>query len=376
MSGEWEGGTLLSYCNSTKRTLLRYKYLKRKRSPIAKKGCKISKQPPERNWYYEVANPKRLGDDVVIELPMVIDIHDPTDRANIVKSIQQMHRVKPGDTMQLDFSNVEKVISGGMLLFYAELRNICNVMPGIKVKVICPKNLKVLQVLKQIKLLDFTSTECDIIPSDDDVVYWRFSHGMQVDAQRIYNGVKSGVLPSEIAKKLQGGMNEAVTNVIHHGYKYRQRNLSTVKIDTESWWMFSQIKDDQLTVVICDLGIGIPESLPYSYGDVFRDIIKKGRLVLDDAAKIKLAVDERLSATQKPHRGRGLKTITGLAKVIPKSYVIIYSNKGAHISNCNAGKAKDGIVKYNDSINGTIISFSFPIEKGRGHEQGNSLINR
>lgn len=60
-------------------------------------------------------------------------------------------------------------------------------------------------------------------------------------------------------QNLYAGVIEAMTNSIHHAYESGRGD--GIEMIDKRWWMFSQKRDGKLTVVFCDLGIGISHSL-------------------------------------------------------------------------------------------------------------------
>ncbi len=86
----------------------------------------------------------------------------------------------------------------------------------------------------------------------------------QMDGQRALEllGDLDDRLPSRLQRGLYDGIVEAMTNANHHAYEQiRDDGLRHEDLQKE-WWMFSQVRENRLSVSFCDLGIGIPRSLP------------------------------------------------------------------------------------------------------------------
>jgi hypothetical protein len=125
--------------------------------------------------------------------------------------------------------------------------------------------------------------------------------------------------------------------------------------------MFAQYKDEKLTIAICDLGIGIPESLrkkpelkewlssPVNYA-------KRRR----DTALIEIAVQSTRSRTQMPHRGKGLKEMLELVKNGTVGGFRIFSKKGGF--DYRSFEDKETAKDYKTAINGTIIQWQISLE--------------
>jgi hypothetical protein len=152
-------------------------------------------------------------------------------------------------------------------------------------------------------------------------------------------------------------MSEAVTNTIHWAYKDNQ---------PKEWRMFAQYKKGNLTVAICDLGIGIPCSLrgKPELKEQLTSLIHKAKNK-QDTALIDIAVESNRSRTKLSHRGKGLKDMLELVKDGTVGGFRIYSNKGSF--DYNALNKKESGKDFKSAINGTIIQWQLSVESS--HEQ-------
>jgi len=257
----------------------------------------------------------------------------------------------------LDFSATEKMSAEGALLFLAELRRlIWHVKGGVEVGCILPHNNKVAQVLKQIGVLDLLSVSSSIVPVDDDVINWRTAHGRLVLGEK-YDDILEhydGAIAEVLQDKLYTGITEAMTNVINHAYDLERDDGLDVKVEKD-WWMFSQQMNGFLTIVFCDLGAGIPRTLPAKRASVWRKILKGGRT--SDADVIKFAAEDSVSRTRKEYRGKGLGQIVRVVSGLPQASVQIFSNRGVYSV---TGGSKQS-ASYGDSILGTLIFWRIPL---------------
>jgi hypothetical protein len=96
-------------------------------------------------------------------------------------------------------------------------------------------------------------------------------------------------------------MSEAITNAKKHAYPLDEEYKTR-------WWMFSQVKDKELTVVICDLGIGIPASLMKKpeMEDYLRKIVNLGSARKQDRALVQVAINSYKTSSKMSYRGKGL----------------------------------------------------------------------
>jgi hypothetical protein len=143
-----------------------------------------------------------------------------------------------------------------------------------------------------------------------------------------------------------------MTNAHQHAYIDQRGDGITTPSTYRPWWMFSQEKDGKLSVVFCDLGIGIPSSLPRTRPRLWHLMrnMTQGR-------QIEGAVRESQTRTKKQHRGKGLRQIIQTISSSEGGKAIILSNKGWY--SMKAGKRASG--DFSDSIMGTVIYWRMPL---------------
>lgn len=125
--------------------------------------------------------------------------------------------------------------------------------------------------------------------------------------------------------------------------------------------MLSQELDGILTVAICDLGVGIPRSLPSSStykAATIREFWRSTGLDKTDGSAISVAVQLGRSRTDEKQRGHGLADIVEAVKLATGGRVLITSNRGIFVS----VDGKDNVYNHPRSANGTLVYWSVPIE--------------
>lgn len=121
--------------------------------------------------------------------------------------------------------------------------------------------------------------------------------------------------------------------------------------------MFSQARTGYLTVVFCDLGIGIPNTLPLKKPSLYERIVSLGRAGSDGAC-IEDAIEDSRTRTHLPERGRGLGNIVNVVSKLKGGIVMVLSNHGFYLSrNGTSPKTYD----LKDSILGTLIYWRVPL---------------
>ena len=108
-------------------------------------------------------------------------------------------------------------------------------------------------------------------------------------------------------------------------------------------------------VLFCDLGIGIPGSLPQKRPQLWRRLLSIG-VANSDSHVIAEAVKLSVTRTGKHYRGKGLKQLQDAVRDHEEGALTIYSNRGVY-------NWKGGTVTYDDyesSIMGTLIQWRIP----------------
>jgi hypothetical protein len=290
-----------------------------------------------------------------------------TNRTTLLHSLEELRRLfhTPSSApIHLDFSRVTRLNVEGFLLVVAELQRCVSATYG-RHPLTCTHSLndKVCQVFEQIELGKFLGTSTGATPADDDVVHWRFVQGRRVEGEK-YEAVLSDFndeLPESMQESLFIGITEAMTNVANHADELpRADGFSFTCL--EKWWMFSQYRDGRLTVTFCDLGAGIPRTLPIKRPALAKLMRSLGWY--DDANAIRHSIKDSISRTQEDHRGKGLGQIARLVDSTPGAFVNILSNSGVYGRSAQiSGGVGHKLRNYRDSIFGTMIVWSIPIQK-------------
>ena len=131
--------------------------------------------------------------------------------------------------------------------------------------------------------------------------------------------------------------------------------------ESTDWWMFSQEKDGMLSVVFCDLGIGIPLTLPIKKPGLWKQLITMSTHVSDGLA-ILGAINDSITRTGKSYRGKGLRQLLEVVMASNSGMLSVYSNRGCYLYK----DGKHSSSNYKDSICGTLIAWKIPITESEG----------
>lgn len=305
-----------------------------------------------------------LSQFTILEAPKIFDLFGENSRSNVVRFIRRFRKLILGECEKIlfDFRNTTRFVADATLLFTAEVsRAACLYNGRLVYKCLPPKNYKATQVMQQIGLLRLFRTHSRIEPVDDDVIKWRYATGQGAAGEKYDDilGGYEGVIAEALSSKLFTGLTEAMTNVHHHAYIVRRKDQLMYDESYKPWWMFSQERNGRLNVLFCDLGVGIPETIPLTRVELFKKLVTLG-LAGSDSSIIEKTIEDSRTRTKKSYRGKGLSQIVETLSAYENSNVLIYSNSGA----VRISGSKVQRTDYAESIMGTLIAWSVPLTGG------------
>ena len=327
---------------------------------------------------------EQLRTIITLPMPPFITIFLNKNRTKLLKVTNKLrdYYFRKNICMKLDFSETKKMFTEGTLYLLAELETLKVTNPDIQFSLIPSKEIIVNQVLKQTGILELlgVSLNFEDMEFDETVKYWKYSSGHKVEMDSAEDMLDDfdDLLSESSSTSIFNSITEAVTNCHHHAYL--EKRFINDPMKAKKWWIFSQEKDNKLSICVCDLGIGISKSLLRNSENVAEDwfsslknFLKSHKEKYDrDSASIKAAIEIGNTRTNLVNRGKGLNQIINQISTLcdHKASIAILSNKGSYI--INRGMIEDrpltGIVDgfslpYKQSIDGTVILWEIPIDK-------------
>lgn len=294
-----------------------------------------------------------------LRAPRIFAITEKNVRRKLLRFISGLREtiVLQRRSVKIDFTDTEKMFADGTLLFYAELSRLIRLKGNVDIKCAPPRNEKVAQVLKQVGIFDLVGYRRKVETTHDDVIHWRSANGHEVIGEKFDEvlGHYDGQITEALSQKLYLGFTEAMTNCHHHAYIRVRPDGLNIADEPKDWWMFSQERDGWLTVVFCDLGIGIPGTLPIQKPTLWQRIELFGSRL--DAHAIQEAIGVSRTRTGLHHRGKGLKQLVDVVAHEDQGQISIFSNKGRF----TLKSQKEIISQFKDDIHGTLIFWKVPI---------------
>lgn len=293
-----------------------------------------------------------------------IDTNDRREKLSSFLHKIRINLVLRGKGICIDFSASKQFVADGMLLFVAELNRAMQ-LSGNRLIVRCvpPKKNKLRQVLQQIGLFRiFKYRYTGVRSHDEDVVHWRFAKGIKVEGSTYEHllGPYNGRITEALQSKLYVGLVEGMKNVRHHAHLQTRKDSLNVSNDIQNWWMFSQERDGFLSVLLCDLGVGIPDTLPVVHHDAYSALVRRLQLKsaqLNDSEIINEATQLMATRTGKDYRGRGLGQMVNAITKEFSGKVHIYSNRGCYTNDSGTIQLRE----YANSILGTLVYWKVPL---------------
>lgn len=306
-----------------------------------------------------------------ITLPEVLSLGKASWRESaigVIKKLKDGAADRQIANIQIDFSKVRLLHPCGTLLLIAEIERIFeSASCARKLSATYPKNKVVEEMLQYISLLERLGLEPRIDKYvSNDVVSWLFASGHEGDlesiAERLPRILTEGS-NKQLRTALLTGMAEAIANSSEHAYKKTEAKNADVGAAglKKKWWLFARQFDDDVAVVICDLGRGIPGTLEANWKDEVASYWRTMEGVKkQDHKMIQLAFTVGKSSTNKKERGKGLKDILKVVKEQKVGVLSIYSNRGVYAIDNNDDSVYSDDEK--NSICGTVVQWKIPID--------------
>lgn len=308
----------------------------------------------------------------IIAIPAILTAEKLEHRLKILDVIKQIDdRMTEGRwRVKLDFSHVQRIFPGGMLLLLAALQQRSQNHPG-KIVARCPPNSMAAQLLNHFKLADALGVpQCQ--PKAHSVVSWRHLSGTHADGRELkqlldhYRTTTKAQIPEELFSVLSEGL----TNVRQHAYAA----TTATPHEWRRWWLFARCEEPSgtqsgnLYISIYDMGEGIPATLrqkletkeiAFDWWDQMLQAVRLSEGTKLDQRLLEAAVENRRSQTGQPHRGNGLPDMREFAVSTLGGRLHIVSG---HAQYSLIGGKNDGQTsRFKQKFPGTLLLWSLPL---------------
>ena len=283
---------------------------------------------------------------------------------NLVKFLASLRDafLQENKIVTIDFRKTNLVVAGGTLLFFSELQRLKSIFPLVPLHCIPSKDDAVNQTLEHIRIYELCGYKSHVVPTRQDVICWKAASAATVDGSRVGGVIETySSLSGDLSKHLFRGATEAMLNSMNHAYMEDRRDGLPAPTE-KNWWMFCRQTDEDFIVALCDLGIGIPRSLPIKYP---LELIENSMMVLSrgkiktDARLIQAAMELARTRTNRKGRGLGLHDLKKIVDKVEGGSLHLFSNRGL-VSYRNGQFAREN---FQRSIKGTVVVWKIPLKE-------------
>lgn len=196
--------------------------------------------------------------------------------------------------------------------------------------------------------------------------YIKFRSGTKLESESAKE-LRESLLGAKIAmntmarKQLQRGVIEAMLNALQHAYPNTPMHLGDAH---NRWWLCGHYHrpSKRLSIMFCDLGVGIPRTLPRRYP---LEMIRGALSLLpgvrpDHGAMIFAGMEIGRTRTRKGHRGKGLNDLRQFIDQAGAGEMHIYSRRGRYSYTCGG---KESHETRDAELGGTLIRWTVPIDR-------------
>ena len=341
--------------------LLLKKYLRRKkRILLGKRKINISKRASK------LGNKSKILEDIRIpsDLSFTENWESVVETLNNIDYSLRYRFVDLKKSLSIDHSKMKSVSSAGILVLASTIecsQKIANVKFVGKEEFL-PKNDVIRYLLNEIDYWKYF----DVSKLSTEITQKRFSFFKIIDSYEADN-TKIGKMIEFFSKKvgfngetrahLYTALSEAAANTIEHGYS--NTSIKKDKINNR-WWLTANIdaKEQVISFVFYDQGIGIFKSLESNKKDFLRNFFKKTKALVKTNPHAKILqrmLHENFSRHNTENRGYGLQTFKKFIDESEEGSLFIASDNASYLY------PSDTLQEYTHKLKGTLIVWKIKV---------------
>ncbi len=364
-------------------------YTKNHSSFQKKRAEYLFKKSKRRLLYLKSKNKQRemsKGIEITIIAPEIVELMPGnSNQILLLRFLENLRREtlrisKESGTIIVSFENTSKVSALGMITIYAELKRLAHYFGTVKFKVkearpsgrdtrqIAGAKLIVNQVLDHLGILRSFGNNKKFNSVQRNVVNWEHHEGgPPIDMIPLIPMLDrlTKLITNQSSTSLEQGLPEILDNTADHAYSQIRDdglNIDDAAHNRKRWYLFSNVGLNSVTVVVYDLGVGIPETLPHMNTGWQRVKERLQQRVTQqyrsDGNSIKYAFKHGRTRTELDHRGTGLPHLVQTIEKVPGASLTILSNRGAY----NFVKGEWSVPLDSQlSLHGTLVAWRLPL---------------
>ncbi|MGM7282588.1 hypothetical protein ABRY74_12185 [Pseudomonas guariconensis] len=330
---------------------------------------------------------RRHHDDAKIQTPAKLDLYAKDNVEIFCRFLTNLREMaKYNNRIILCFRHTHRITAAAALRLLAEVSHLQESFDNLSFGCSIPVKRRgkfrnsdraIEAILQQIGFFTLIGQPQRSPSKQADIAQWQQLSGSLADGSLAASLLNS--LPASVTKKakahLYKGAIEAMANSADHAYP----EASPGSKQENRWWMLVGTSSDKITLIVCDLGVGIPVTLPIKHPDsLLKTIFKKLRIIgNDDANLIHASTFIKRTRTNQTHRGKGGADIRSITEHFPSALLSIRSNRGCYIVAGAEREAKmrkgyeelsdtggrEWSASYNGSIRGTLIEWTVSLKE-------------
>lgn len=323
-----------------------------------------------------------------IQAPSKLDLYSKDNFEKFCNFIVRLGTAsKYNNRVIICFRDTHRITAGAALRLLAEVSHLLKTHEGLSFACSVQNRRQgkyrntdrvIEEVLQQIGFFSLIGQPERTPTKQADISIWRQLSGNLADGSLAASLLNS--LPQTISKKskahLYKGAIEAMANSVDHAYPSENSDGEVIE---NRWWMLVGTKQDSITLIVCDLGVGIPVTLPKKHPEsMLKSIFQKiGIIGNGDAELIHASTFIKRTRTNQTHRGKGGADIRSITEHFPSALLSIRSNRGCYVvaGPTYPGKVRDDYraipgshgrewsASYNGSICGTMIEWTVSLKE-------------
>ncbi|HAT4911986.1 TPA: hypothetical protein I9742_001544 [Serratia marcescens] len=317
--------------------------------------------------------PLRIFSRVCIFAPAHLDLFNPKNYADFVILLTRIRdEVERKERVIINFKNTESLKACAMVVLYAHI-DFLQRLTGDEniIKITLCGNKRANRWFKDSGIWNLTrfnstgdgeETSLHIISAlagssknkNDDV---EARNKIRLILKFIKEKIYGGKISPEEAQKLYAAVTESISNVGLHAYSSESQFEEFIELIGKRWWVLARQIEDQLFLVIYDMGEGIPSTL------VKRDFFTFLYQIFQpetDADKIFAAVQYGETRMKSDKHGKGLHDIKTFVVDNPMGELHIFSGMGKYSFKSATGEESKTNLEY--SVGGTLIQWNISLK--------------
>lgn len=300
-----------------------------------------------------------------IEVPTVLCLSRKYDET--ARFFNQLRAAAMTSTIpvRLRLEDCQKITPPAMLLMLAEVNRARMLRGRDAVTGTYPKDTVLLRRMCHTGFFDLLQIRSPIRTDRTfPMEYIKFKTGSKLKAEsarELRNSLLGDGITMRVRarKQLQRGVTEAMLNALQHAYPDTKLRDASVR---DRWWLTGHYHKPtgNLSIMFCDLGVGIPHTLPRKH--TIEHLRQLASLLPgikpDDGAMIYAGMKVGRSSTRQGHRGKGLNDLRQFIDQAGSGELRIFSRRGEY---WYTSPAKEEYRTNGHTVQGTLIVWTVPL---------------